>query len=361
VPPGADARAGRERADAPRARVGLKARLESALAALWWRAERRPLAQALRPLATLYAGLAALQRRLATPQRIGVPVVVVGNLIVGGAGKTPTVIALVRLLRALGWTPGVISRGHGRRSQGLVPVALDTPATECGDEPLLIHLRSGAPLMVGADRVAAARALRAAHPEVDIVVSDDGLQHHRLARDLQIVVFDERGVGNGLGLPAGPLREALPATTPRDTLVLYNAGQATTRLPGWVAVRRLTGLVPLADWWQGAAPGADPWRGFEDRPAVALAGIASPQRFFDMLHAQGLNVLPRALPDHHDYAELPWRDGVGDVIVTEKDAVKLPPGRDLRGARVWVAPLDFEPDLAFVAALMRHLPRRPCA
>ncbi|HET9978641.1 MAG TPA: tetraacyldisaccharide 4'-kinase [Burkholderiaceae bacterium] len=346
-------------ADAPRARAGFGTRLESALAALWWRPERRPLAQALRPLAALYAGLAALQRTLATPQRIGAPVVVVGNLIVGGAGKTPTVIALVRLLRALGWTPGVISRGHGRRSRGLVEVTRNTPVTESGDEPLLIHLRSGAPLVVGADRVAAAQALRSAHPEVDIVVSDDGLQHHRLARDLQVVVFDERGIGNGLRLPAGPLREALPATAPPDTLVLYNAERPTTRLPGWMAVRRLAGLVPLADWWRGAAPAADSWRTFEDRPAVALAGIASPQRFFDMLHAQGLNVLPRALPDHHDFVQLPWRAGTDDVIVTEKDAVKLAPDRDLFGARVWVAPLDFEPDIAFVAALMRHLPRHP--
>jgi tetraacyldisaccharide 4'-kinase len=286
-------------------------------------------------------------------------VVVVGNLIVGGAGKTPTVIALVRLLRALGWTPGVISRGHGRRPGGLIEVACATAAADGGDEPLLIHLRSGAPLVVGADRVAAARALRAAHPEVDIIVSDDGLQHHRLARDVQIVVFDERGVGNGLRLPAGPLREALPTTVPPATLVLYNAVQPTTRLPGWTAARRLAGLVPLADWWQGATPVADSWRALADRPAVAVAGIASPQRFFDMLMAQGLAVLPRALPDHHDFAALPWRDGTDDVIVTEKDAVKLAPGRDLRGARVWVAPLDFEPELAFVAALVRLLPRRP--
>jgi tetraacyldisaccharide 4'-kinase len=345
--------------NAPGARAGWRTRLEGALAALWWRHDRTPMAQALRPLAALYAVLAALHRRFTTPQRLDVPVVVVGNLIVGGAGKTPTVIALVRLLRALGWTPGVISRGHGRRSRGLVYVARDTPASDCGDEPLLIHLRSGAPLVVGTDRVAAARALRAAHPAVDIVVSDDGLQHHRLARDVQIVVFDERGIGNGLRLPAGPLREALPATPPPDTLVLYNALAPTTPLPGWIAQRRLAGLVPLADWWAGAAPAADSWAAFANRPAIALAGIASPQRFFDMLHAQGVAALPRALPDHDDFVQLPWRDGTDDVIVTEKDAVKLAPGRDLRGARVWVAPLDFEPDLAFVAALMRRLPRRP--
>jgi len=335
----------------------LAARIEALLQRHWWRPEPTLLMQSLRPLSALVSGLAVLTRP--PPERAPVPVVVVGNLIVGGAGKTPTVIALVRLLRALGWTPGVVSRGHGRHSTGQVEVRRTTPAAECGDEPLLIHLRSGAPLVVGADRVAAAQALRAAHPEVDIVVSDDGLQHHRLARDLQIVVFDERGIGNGLRLPAGPLREPLPATPPPDTLVLYNAAQPTTRLPGWIAARRLAGLVPLAEWWQGKAPPADSWRAFGDRPAIAVAGIASPQRFFDMLHAEGLTVLPRALPDHHDFARLPWRDGTDDVVVTEKDAVKLAPGRDLLGARVWVAPLDFEPDIAFVAALVRHLPRRP--
>ena len=337
--------------------MSLAARVEALLARHWWQPRTTPAMRLLLPLSWLYALLAALARRRKA-LRAPVPVLVVGNLVVGGAGKTPTVIALVQALQQAGWRPGVISRGHGRHSHGLVEVIRSTPATESGDEPLLIHLRTGAPLVVGADRVAAAQALRAAHPEVDIVVSDDGLQHHRLARDLQIVVFDERGIGNGLGLPAGPLREALPAAPRPDTLVLYNAVQPTTRLPGWTAVRSLAGLVPLADWWLGAAPAADSWRTFEDRPAVALAGIASPQRFFDLLHAHGLHVLPRPLPDHHDFAQLPWSDGTDDVIVTEKDAVKLAPGRDLRGARVWVAPLDFEPDLAFVAALVRHLPRR---
>ena len=170
----------------------MKSRLATALQKAWWQLPPNALARALRPASALYAALAYLDKALTRPRSLDVPVLVVGNLVVGGAGKTPTVIALVRLLRAYGWAPGVISRGYGRRSRGVVSVTSDSSATECGDEPLLIRLRTGAPVMVGRDRVAAGRALRIRHPTVDIVISDDGLQHHRLARDAQVVVFDER-------------------------------------------------------------------------------------------------------------------------------------------------------------------------
>lgn len=237
----------------------LSRRVSASLQRSWWTAPPDRTARMLRPLAVFYRGLARLHRSAVRPQRIGVPVVVVGNLTVGGAGKTPTTIAVVRLLRAFGWHPGVVSRGHGRRGRGVLEVQRDSPAHACGDEPLLIHLRTGVPVVVGADRVAAARALRAAHSEVDIIVADDGLQHHRLARDLQIVVFDERGIGNGLLLPAGPLREALPDERPADTLVLYNALRPTTPLPGWTATRRHSGILSLADWREGRTPSADSW------------------------------------------------------------------------------------------------------
>ncbi len=348
---------------APSATEGLSARLGAALQRQWWINPPTLPAHALRPLAGLYAQLARLQRWRQRPQALDLPVVVVGNLIVGGAGKTPTTIAVVRLLRAFGWHPGVVSRGHGRRGTGIVAVSRDSRASVCGDEPLLIRLRTGMPVMVGADRVATAKALCAAHPEVDIIVADDGLQHHRLARNLEIIVFDERGAGNSLLLPAGPLREALPGRTPANTLVLYNARRVTTHLPGWLASRRLKGLVSLADWWQGQVADPSHWQALRDAQVLAVAGMAAPERFFAMLREHGLTQLQTlALPDHHPFDTLPWPASAGDVIVTEKDAVKLRPGTlpGLAGAtRVWVAPLDFEPEVAFAAALKRHYPNPP--
>jgi tetraacyldisaccharide 4'-kinase len=342
---------------------GLWQAVSAALQRQWWIKPPTLAAQALRLLAGLYAQLAGLHRLLARPQSIGIPVVVVGNLIAGGAGKTPTTIAVVRLLRAFGWHPGVVSRGHGRRGRGVTQVSRDSRALDCGDEPLLIRLRTGMPVVVDRDRVAAARALRKAHPEVDIIVADDGLQHHRLGRDLQVIVFDERGAGNGLLLPAGPLREALPERTPPTTLVLYNAPSVTTHLPGWMASRRLTGVLPLADWWLGQTAPAGSLQALHAVPLVAAAGMAHPERFFEMLREQGLTLaLTLALPDHHAFDELPWAADTADVVITEKDAVKLRPDAMPRAGastRIWVAPLDFEPEVAFAAALKRHYPHPP--
>ncbi len=317
----------------------------------------------LRPLAWVYRAVVALRRAAyarwpGAVQRLPVPVVVVGNWIVGGAGKTPAVIALVQALRAAGWTPGVISRGYGRRGRNTALVGADSAAADVGDEPLLIRRRSGAPVAVAADRVAAARALLSAHPEVDLIVADDGLQHLRLGRDLEVVVFDERGAGNGLCLPAGPLREPMPARPPARALVLYSAGVASTAWPGDIGRRRLAGLVPLADWWNGAAVDPNAWAALRGRPVVAAAGLARPQRFFAMLRDQGLDPRPCPLPDHHDFATLPWPADAADVVVTEKDAVKLRPDR-VSGARVWVARLDFELPPSFVAELRRRLPDPP--
>ena len=358
-----DARGRRASAEHRPPSVPLTQRFSAALQRQWWTQRPTASAQALRPLAALYGRLARWHRLASRPQAIDVPVIVVGNLIVGGAGKTPTTIATVRLLRAFGWKPGVVSRGYGRRSSGLLEVTRETAARECGDEPLLIRLRTGVPVMVGRDRVAAARALRKAHPEIDIVVADDGLQHHRLARDLDIVVFDERGVGNGLLLPAGPLREPLPAERSSRTLVLYNAAKPSTTMPGWMATRRLAGVLPLADWWRGELPLRESWQALQQRPLLAVAGLANPERFFEMLRDQGLQLLhTRALPDHHSFAALPWRSDTPDVLVTEKDAVKLPLERMAQAesaTRVWVVPLDLEPDVAFAAALKRHFPHPP--
>jgi tetraacyldisaccharide 4'-kinase len=325
--------------------------LSSRLQSSWWRPAPDALARALRPLSWLYGRLVERRRR-APAQRMDVPVLVVGNLIVGGAGKTPTVIAVVRLLRAAGWSPGVVSRGYERSDEGLLDVAPDTAPAACGDEPLLIRLRAGVPVVVGRSRVAAARMLRERHPSVDVIVSDDGLQHWSLGRDVQVVVFDDRGAGNGLLLPAGPLREPMPASPPAGTLVLYNAPSASTPLPGWTAERALAGALSLADWWAGAAP--LPLDVLHGRPLLAVAGIAEPERFFLMLEGAGLTITRCPLSDHHRFAKIPWSPNTADVVLTEKDAVKLHPAR-IGHTRVWVAALDFRPDPAFNAAVLRAL------
>lgn len=324
---------------------------------------RGPLAVSLLPLSWLFGAIVAVRRILyrlgwQRSERIDVPVLVVGNLIAGGAGKTPTTLALLGLLQREGWTPGVVSRGHGRASVGLVDVGLDTPASVAGDEPLLLRLRGGVPVCVGADRVAAARALRSQHPQVDIVVCDDGLQHLRLARDAQVLVFDERGAGNGWLQPAGPLREPMPISVPARSVVLYNAARASTALPGHLAQRGLAGVVALEQWWRGAGPAPNSIDALRGRPLLAVAGLARPQRFFAMLREQGLDIVEHPLPDHHDYAMLPWSPGSADVVLTEKDAVKIRPERS-SGVRIWVAALDFGFDAAFERDLLALLPPRP--
>lgn len=321
---------------------------------------RGPLALALWPLSALFAALTAIRRALyhagwLPTQRLTVPVVVVGNLIAGGAGKTPTVMAVVSLLRRHGFTPGVVSRGYGRASDSLIDVQPTTPVAACGDEPLLMRIRLGAPVVVGRNRVAAARQLLQRHRGVNVIVSDDGLQHLRLARDAQVLVFDERGVGNGWLLPAGPMREPLPSIVPPRSLVVYNAEHASTALSGHLAQRSLMGVLPLADWWTGRAASSDALAALAHRRVLAAAGMAQPTRFFDMLRHAGLSIETLPLPDHYPFATLPWPATTEDVVVTEKDAVKLDPAQ-LGVTRVWVAPLDFRLDANAETALLDLLP-----
>jgi len=291
-------------------------------------------------------------------ERPPVPVIVVGNWILGGAGKTPTLLALLQRIRAWGWQAGVVSRGYGRHSQGVCIAGPASTAAELGDEPLLIHRRSGVPLAVAADRGEAARALLAAHPEIQLLLSDDGLQHHRLARDLSILVFDARGLGNGWLLPAGPLRqdrmpEPLPGSQAAQ-LVLYSEGEPSSPLPGFVARRHLAGALPLADWWAGHPQAPRALAGLRGRRLLAAAGLARPEAFFSMLRAQGLDFEPLALPDHFAFKQLPW-PAHAELLLTEKDAAKLPPERLAKDQRAWVLPLDLQPEPAFDAALLQHL------
>lgn len=324
----------------------MRAALERWLVARWYGPSVPVL---LLPLAWLYRGLSALDA-LRRPWRAPCPVVVVGNLVAGGAGKTPSVIALVQALQARGRRPGVVSRGFGRQTRGTRLLAPGDAAPAVGDEPWLIARRTGAPVAVGHSRVDAARALLQAHPQIDILVADDGLQHHALARDLEVWVFDERGVGNGALIPAGPLRQRLPAQLPPQARVLYNAAAPSTPLPGVMARRALAGAVALADWHRGAAMDPAALAALRGREVTAIAGIAAPERFFGMLRSAGLTIRPCPLPDHAPFEALPWPDGTAEVVCTEKDAAKLDPLR-CAGMAVWVVGLDFQLPPELIAAL----------
>lgn len=352
-------------------------RLEARLNQAWLR--KGPLAMALLPLAWLMGAVVACRRlayRMAwlASRRMPVPVLVVGNRIVGGAGKTPTTIALLEHLKARGWRPGVLTRGYKAElpqdHQGLLidaGAASRSTARQCGDEPLLIWRRTGVPIMVNRDRAAGGLALLRAHPELNILVCDDGLQHLRLQRDIEVIVFDGRGAGNGWLLPAGPLRE--PINTPptpglcAPPLVLYNAQQASTALPGHLATSAMAPLCLLSDWWHGR-PATRSLNPSDVRPddTWAVAGIAHPQRFFDALRGLGFQITPLALPDHAELGNIPWPEQAREVIVTEKDAVKLDPDRLARerpGCRVWVAALDFHPQTSFWHELDSALAKLP--
>lgn len=349
--------------------MNLRAALERWLAGQWWRPDTTPAARALLPLAALYGLLA---RRAAAAGRreaerrppLPVPVWVVGNVVVGGAGKTPVVLALVEALRRAGVRPGIVSRGHGGTVTGVREVLPEDSARAVGDESLLLARRTKVPVWIGRDRHAAALALLRAHPDIDLLLSDDGLQHLRLARQLEIVVVDERGVGNGRLLPAGPLREPWPTAPRSDRAILHSGPQAAEPR----VERRLERAWPLAAWWRGEASAAVPLADLAGRPLVALAGIASPEKFFVMLEAAGLRIERAPQADHAAYREPPWPRGATDVVTTEKDAVKLPaawaPGTGDGGLstarpRVWVVPLDSSLPEAWVQDLLHRFgPRR---
>ncbi|GAB2501907.1 tetraacyldisaccharide 4'-kinase [Arenimonas alkanexedens] len=267
-------------------------------------------------LSGLYRGLVAARtalyrRGLLRTHRIGVPVLVVGNLVAGGSGKTPLTIALARGLAERGWRPGIVSRGYGRRSREPVAVTPDMSADICGDEPLLIARETGLPVFVDRDRVAAAHRLVAAG--CNLILADDGLQHLRLGRDIEIEVVDgQRRHGNGCLIPAGPLRE--PAGRRVDHRVV-NGGRV---LAGEWPMRMV-----LADAQPLAGGPARPLADFAGQLFHAVAGIGHPGRFFDSLRACGLNPLEHPFPDHHAFTAADFAfQPPAPVLMTDKDAVK---------------------------------------
>ena len=285
----------------------------------WYR--RSALSLALWPASLLFRLLLAL-RRLAFRSgvlrtlRLQVPVIVVGNLVAGGTGKTPLVLWLAALLKQDGRNPGIVSRGY--RGSATVPMAVTaaSPVDLVGDEPLLLARASACPVWIGRDRFAAACGLLAAHPDCDVLILDDGLQHYRLARDIEIAVEDGRGAGNGLLLPAGPLRE--PLTRRVDAWVTNSAAPGLHRDPAFRMDLRGERFRRVA-----APRDSVPAAAFVGRKLHAAAGIGNPQRFFDHLARLGLNTVNHAFPDHYAYSpsDLDFAD-CDALLMTEKDAVK---------------------------------------
>lgn len=304
----------------------------------------------LAPLEGLFALLSATRRLayrygLLKSQRLPVPVVVIGNINVGGVGKTPLTLALLDDFRLRGVKVGVISRGYGGDHVDSVLVRPDSQPQEVGDEPLLLAA-SGAPVVVGRDRVAAGRTLLALHPDLDLVLADDGLQHYRLERDLDIVVLDgQRGVGNGHLLPNGPLRESVRRLRHADALVINGALRSGLVLPGAVPCFSMQLQVgePYSLTGQSAA---EPFDGFAGQRVVAMAGIGHPERFFDTASSMGIQLARRlAFPDHHVFSPQDLPDDADVLLVTSKDAVKM---RQIKHDKLWVLPVmaRLAPDLA---------------
>lgn len=302
--------------------------VQSALTRAW--AERGMLSHALLPVAWLYGALTALHRAcyrlgLAKSHRMAVPVVVVGNVIAGGAGKTPTVLGIVQHLQAQGARPGIVSRGFGGQHQAPLEVSAASDARLVGDEPLLLQHASGVPVVVGRDRVAACHWLLERHPDLTHIVCDDGMQHYRLHRDVEVCVFDSRGLGNQRLLPAGMLRQHWPVAdvaaagqSPQQRLVL-RTGACT--LPGFSATRALAAIA-INGHGETQLLSTLAARG---QPLLAMAGIAQPDNFFTMLRAAGVPLEhTAALADHYDFDSYSRTEHERyTLICTEKDATKL--------------------------------------
>jgi tetraacyldisaccharide 4'-kinase len=300
--------------------------------------------------ASLVFGCIVFFRRLFFKLRLfkshdaGIPVIVVGNLTAGGSGKTPLVLWIAESLREHKWKPGIVSRGYGGSTQVPVEVSIASDPAEVGDEPLLLARRSGCPVWVAPDRVAACRALRANHPDCDVIVSDDGLQHYALRRDVEICVVDGRGLGNGFLMPAGPLREPLSRLSSVDAVVTHEYAE----IKGYKMQLQGENLVRFTD-----ARDVRTAKSFAGQTMHAVAGIGDPKRFFLQLARFGVKLVPHPFPDHHSFRaeDLEFGDSA-PVVMTEKDAVKC---KRFAQAHHWVFPVRASLDPAFGRWLQEKL------
>lgn len=335
------------------------------LEAYWYRIT--PLHILLLPLSLLFWLLAALRRGcyrlgLLPSVALPVPVIVVGNITVGGSGKTPLVLWLADFLRAQGMHPGIVSRGYGGEGDNsgapMAVTASSDPAV-VGDEPVLLARRSGdaCPVWVGHDRAASAHALLAAHPACNVLICDDGLQHYRLRRDLEIAVVDgQRRFGNGLLLPAGPLRENLGRLGSVDAIVVNGGSEQQTGIRGQGKTFRMElageSFYNLLNPASRCAPSA-----FMGKRLHAIAGIGNPQRFFDHLQDLGLTANFHAFPDHHRFeqqelAQLAELADADAILMTEKDAVKC---SAFANGKFWVLPVAAQVDAELGKVILQKL------
>jgi len=315
----------------------------------WYRTT--PLHLVLVPISLIFSALVAIRRlfyrdRILISHQMLLPVIVVGNISVGGTGKTPLTLALAQQLIAHGWNPLIVSRGYKSASKKPLRVEPDMTALQSGDEPLLMARRNICPVWVGKDRVATVRAALQNHPQCDVVLCDDGLQHYRLQRDVEIVVIDgERDTGNGWLLPAGPLREPVSRLKTVDAVVVNGCdaapGQYAMRLDGAVFHNLLEpGLTATAD-------------DFNKTGVHAVAGIGHPQRYFQHLTSMGISFSPHAFPDHHPFSasDLAFAD-CDAILLTEKDAVKC---TEFADARYWVLRVDAIIDPGLTDLVLRKI------
>jgi len=313
-----------------------------------------PLHLVLLPLSLLFRLLAAIRRTLyrsgvLPSTKLPVPVIVVGNITVGGSGKTPLTLWLTQQLIENGWHPGIISRGyvHGKASPASPQqVYAASNPEETGDEPVLMAQRKLCPVWVGRDRVAAGRALLQAHPECDVLLSDDGLQHYRLQRDAEIAVVDgTHRFGNGLLLPAGPLREPTSRLNTVDAVVIRGGstkpGEFAMQLHGEVFYNLLNP--------ETTARTVD----FHGMRTHAIAGIGHPQRFFAHLKHLGIDARPHPFPDHYRYSAADLEFGNADaILMTEKDAVKC---AAFATEKCWVLRVDAQADPELFQHIMKKI------
>ena len=307
-----------------------------------------PLSQVYRLLA--FSHKAMYKIGVFKMHKVSVPVVVVGNIVTGGGGKTPTVIALMQHLQAQNIKVGVISRGYGRISTACLEVKPDSALSDVGDEPAVLLLACSAPIFVATSRFEAASTLLKTYPNTQVIISDDGLQHHAMQHDIAITVFDDRGIGNGMLLPAGPLRESTVKS--HNSLVLHT-GNTAVKLAN-TAAPQFTARRAIASYSLRSDGGKVHFDGLKTaaKPLLALAGIANPEAFFAMLRHAGLNLAETlALPDHYNFDSVLGNKYAGysqkyTVLCTVKDAVKL----WQIDPEVLAVPLDFSPEPAFFAA-----------
>ncbi|HEU0187104.1 MAG TPA: tetraacyldisaccharide 4'-kinase [Gallionellaceae bacterium] len=310
-----------------------------------------PLHLLLVPLSALFYLLSATRRQLYRlgifrSVRLPVPVIVVGNITVGGSGKTPLTLWLAQQLIAQGFRPGIVSRGFGGSNVTPQPALPDSSPDSVGDEPVLMAQRGLCPVWVGRDRPAAAQTLLQAHPECDVIISDDGLQHYRLQRDVEIVVVDGvRRFGNGWLLPAGPLREPVARLRNVDAVVVNGGSAGHNEYPMQLLgekfhnLRQLTRIASAAD--------------FAGQQPHALAGIGHPERFFGHLRQMGLTPRTHAFPDHYRYRAEDMAFGdAAPILMTEKDAVKC---RAFAPEQCWALRVDAQVDFSLIQHILKKI------